>query len=61
MTKDTAKSTKARLLNIAKNKDINYQQLIIRYLYERLVYRLSVSKYKNKYDFFEIASNLRNT
>lgn len=49
MTKDIAKSTKARLLNIAKNKDINYQQLIIRYLYERLLYRLSVSNYKTKF------------
>lgn len=49
MTKDIAKSIKARLLNIAKNRDINYQQLIIRYLYERLLYRLSVSKYKNRF------------
>jgi len=32
MTKEKAKSIKAKLLNIAKNKNINYQQLIIRYL-----------------------------
>jgi predicted nucleotidyltransferase component of viral defense system len=49
MTKDIAKSMKAKLLNIAKSKNINYQQLIIRYLYERLLYRLSVSRYKNKF------------
>lgn len=49
MTKDIAKSIKARLLVIAKDRDINYQQLIIRYLYERLLYRVSASKYKNKF------------
>jgi Domain of unknown function (DUF1814). len=49
MTKEKAKSIKAKLLNIAKNKNINYQQLIIRYLYERLLYRLSVSSYRDKF------------
>lgn len=49
MTKDIAKSIKARLLDIAKYRDINYQQLIILYLYERLLYRLSASTYKNKF------------
>ena len=49
MTKEIAKSIKAKLLNIAKNKNANYQQLIIRYLYERLLYRLSVSQYKEKF------------
>jgi hypothetical protein len=48
MRKDTAKSIKAKLLSIAGKKDINYQQLVIRYLYERLLYRLSVSRYKEK-------------
>lgn len=49
MTKDTAKSIKAKLLNIAKREGVNYQQLIIRYLHERLLYRLSVSPYKDKF------------
>lgn len=49
MTKNIAKSIKAKLLHIARNKGVNYQQLIIRYLYERLLYRLSVSQYKDKF------------
>lgn len=49
MTKDIAKSIKAKLLNIAKREDIDYQQLVIRYLYERLLYRLSVSDYRDKF------------
>ena len=49
MTKNIAKSIKARLLIIAKKENLNYQLLIIRYLYERLLYRLSVSQYKNKF------------
>lgn len=49
MTKDMSKSIRAKLLNIAKREEINYQQLIIRYLYERLLYRLSVSLYKDKF------------
>lgn len=49
MTKDIAKSIKAKLLNIAKQENLNYQQLIIRYLYERLLFRLSISPYKDKF------------
>lgn len=49
MTKDIAKSIKAKLLNIARSENKNYQNLIIRYLHERLLYRLSVSKFKNKF------------
>jgi hypothetical protein len=49
MRKDTAKSIKAKLLNIARNDILNYQLLVIRYLYERLLYRLSVSAYRNKF------------
>jgi predicted nucleotidyltransferase component of viral defense system len=49
MTRDVAKSIKAKLLNIARNNRLNYQLLVIRYLYERLLYRLSVSKYRNKF------------
>jgi predicted nucleotidyltransferase component of viral defense system len=49
MIKDIGKSVKARLLNLAKEKKVDYQVLIIRYLYERLLYRLSVSDYKEKF------------
>lgn len=49
MTKDLGKSIKAKLLNIARAGKLDYQLLIIRFLYERLLYRLSRSKYKNKF------------
>lgn len=49
MTKDIAKSIKAKLLCLAKKKQLDYQLLIIRYLYERLLYRLSISDYREKF------------
>jgi predicted nucleotidyltransferase component of viral defense system len=49
MTKDTAKSIRAKLLNLAKKEQLNYQLLVIRYLYERLLYRLSISNYREKF------------
>ena len=49
MTKDFAKSVKAKLLNIARKDKLDYQVLIIRYLYERLLYRLAVSKFREKF------------
>lgn len=49
MTKDIAKSIKAKLLNLAKEEQLDYQLLVIRYLYERLLYRLSISDYRKKF------------
>lgn len=49
MTKDLGKSTKAKLLNIARAGKLDYQLLVIRFLYERLLYRLSRSNYKDKF------------
>jgi predicted nucleotidyltransferase component of viral defense system len=49
MTTDIAKSIKAKLLNLAKKEQLDYQLLVIRYLYERLLYRLSVSDYREKF------------
>ncbi|WP_352423535.1 nucleotidyl transferase AbiEii/AbiGii toxin family protein [Proteiniphilum sp.] len=49
MTKDIAKSIKAKLLNLAKQERLDYQLLIIRYLYERLLYRLSISDYRERF------------
>ena len=49
MTKNFAKSIKAKLLNIARKDGLDYQVLLIRYLYERLLYRLSVSQYREKF------------
>ncbi|MCL1973081.1 MAG: nucleotidyl transferase AbiEii/AbiGii toxin family protein [Endomicrobia bacterium] len=41
-----AASVKAKLLNIAKKKDVDFNNILLRYFQERLLYRLSVSKYK---------------
>lgn len=49
MIKDVSKSIKARLLNMAKEQNVDYQQLVTRYLYERLLFRLSVSDYRDKF------------
>ena len=49
MTKDVAKSIKAKLLNLAKRERLDYQLLVIRYLYERLLYRLSISDHREKF------------
>jgi predicted nucleotidyltransferase component of viral defense system len=49
MSKNTAKSIKTRLLNLARKERLDYQLLVIRYLYERLLYRLSVSDYCDRF------------
>lgn len=48
MKKNVGKSIRTKLYNVAKNKKVDFQQLIIRYFYERLLYRLSVSQYRDK-------------
>lgn len=47
--KDSSASIRARLLNIAKKQGLSFQLIIIRYLQERFLYRLSQSRYKNKF------------
>ncbi|MDR0864264.1 MAG: nucleotidyl transferase AbiEii/AbiGii toxin family protein [Candidatus Symbiothrix sp.] len=49
MSKDYAKSKKAKLLHIAQQEQLQYQMLITRYFYERLLYRLSVSRFREKF------------
>lgn len=49
MIKDISKSIKAKLLNIAKEHNQDYQQLVTRYLYERLLFRLSKSDYREQF------------
>ena len=44
-----ALSVKDRLLNIARQEGENYQLLLIRYFHERLLYRLSISKYRDHF------------
>lgn len=47
--KQLGKSIRARLYNIASNKGINYQHLLIRFFHERLLYRISVSRYRDNF------------
>lgn len=43
-----AVSIRARLLNLAKKEIIDFQLIIIRFLHERLLYRISVSDYSQQ-------------
>lgn len=46
---DKAKSIKARLLNMADGNNKKYQQLIVRFFHERLLFRLSKSEYRERF------------
>jgi len=48
MIKGSAKSIRAILKNIADREKIDFQIIVVRYLHERLLYRLSLSQYKSK-------------
>lgn len=43
--KNRAGSIRARLLNLARKENINFQLIIIRFLHERLLFRLSKSDF----------------
>ena len=47
--KDYGKSVKAKLLNLSKAEGLPYQPLLIRYVQERLLYRLAQSRYKHRF------------
>lgn len=47
--KNKEKSLRSRLFNLARQEQLNYQMLIIRYAQERLLYRLSQSKYRERF------------
>ena len=49
MMKDSTASIRARLLNLSKEQGLSFQFIIIRYLQERLLFRISQSKYRNKF------------
>jgi predicted nucleotidyltransferase component of viral defense system len=49
MTKNIGKSIKTRLLNLARNEKQEYMKVLVRYLHERLLYRISVSTYKSHF------------
>jgi len=44
-----ATSIRARLLNVSKKESVSFQLILMRYLHERFLYRLSISKYVNNF------------
>lgn len=46
--KDFGKSVRAKLLNISKAEKLGYQLILTRYIQERLLYRLSQSRFREK-------------
>jgi predicted nucleotidyltransferase component of viral defense system len=49
MTKDLAASVRARLLNIAKAQGVDFNQMLVRYALERILYRLSQSAHADRF------------
>lgn len=47
--KKSAKSIRAKLLNVSKKENLSFQLIVIRYFQERLLYRLSHSSYKDTF------------
>lgn len=47
--KNTGKSIRGRLLNIARREEIFYQTVLTRYFQERLLYRISQTIYRNNF------------
>ncbi len=49
MSKNNAESIRARLLNIAKTENSDFQVILIRYSLERFLYRISISDYAHRF------------
>jgi predicted nucleotidyltransferase component of viral defense system len=49
MIHDLAASIRARLLNIAKAEGVDFNQVLVRYALERLLFRISQSQYANQF------------
>lgn len=49
MKKNVSKSIRARLLNLAKEENLDYMKVLVRYLHERLLFRISASPYKSNF------------
>ena len=49
MTKNTGKSIRTRLLNLSRKEGVDYMKVLVRYLHERLLFRISVSQYKSHF------------
>lgn len=43
------KSIRARLLNVAKQEDVYYQTILTGYFQERLLYRISQTRYRENF------------
>ena len=48
-TKNYGKSIRARLLNVAKQEEVFYQTILTRYFQERLLYRISQTRYRENF------------
>ena len=49
MTRNIGSFIRTRLLNLAKEEKQEYMKVLVRYLHERLLYRISVGPYKNHF------------
>ncbi len=49
MTKNIGVSIRTRLLNLSKKEKQEYMKVLVRYLHERLLYRISISQYKRHF------------
>jgi len=49
IVKNYGKSIRSKLLNIAKDEDINYQTVLTRYFQERLIYGMSQTGYRQNF------------
>lgn len=47
--KNFGKSIRARLLNVAKQEEVSYQTILTRYFQERLLYRISQTRYRENF------------
>lgn len=47
--KNYGKSIRTRLLNVAKQEEVFYQTILTRYFQERLLYRISQTRYRNNF------------
>lgn len=49
MSKDLAASVRARLLNIAKAQGVDFNQVLVRFALERMLYRLGLSAHADRF------------
>ena len=49
MKKNLAESVRTRLLNLAKTQDADFNQILVRFSLERILYRLSRSEHADRF------------